>query len=114
MKIMKTKIRTFIAIGALGIIGFTNINAIADNKSLVNAEVVTESEEMLTIEAWMTDANVWTSELKVATTDAEEALEVEAWMTNESYWTSATVVDAVETEETLEVESWMTNLSLWE
>jgi hypothetical protein len=110
---MKTKIKTIIAICALGIIGFTNINATADNKKLVNAEVVTEKEEMLTIESWMIDESFWTSETKVATAEAEEALEIESWMTNESFWTSGETLAAVETEEPLEIESWMTNEDLW-
>lgn len=112
MKIMKTKIRTIVAICVLGIIGFTNINAIADNKSMVNAEVVTEAEEMLTIESWMIDESYWTSETKVSTLEAEAALEIEPWMTNESLWISETEVVG-EVEEALEVESWMIDEGLW-
>jgi hypothetical protein len=47
MKIMKTKIRTLIALIALGIIGFTNINAIADNKRAINTETTNEATELL-------------------------------------------------------------------
>ncbi|OFX62004.1 MAG: hypothetical protein A2066_19470 [Bacteroidetes bacterium GWB2_41_8] len=113
MKIMKTKIRTFIAMSALGIIGITNISATADNKKVFNAGIVAETEEVLNIESWMTEGIYWTSETKVSTFEAEKALEVEAWMTDESFWTSETSVNTVEAEEALEVESWMTDESLW-
>lgn len=83
---MKTKIRTIIGIVALGIIGFTNINATADNKSNVNAEVVMENEKKLPIESWMTEESNWTPETEVDTLKVEEALEVESWMTNEDLW----------------------------
>ncbi len=83
---MKTKIRTIIGMAALGIIGFTNINATADNKSLVNAEVVIEKEEMLTIESWMLDDENWATKTEADTVEVEKALEVEPWMTNESLW----------------------------
>jgi len=83
---MKTKIRTIIGMAALGIIGFTNINATADNKSIVNAEVVIEKEEMLTIESWMLDDENWATKTEVDTLEVEKALEVESWMTNESLW----------------------------
>lgn len=111
---MKTKIKSTLAIAALGIIGFTNINAIADNKKLVNAEVVIETEEVLTIESWMIDESFWASEAKVKTAlEAEEALEIESWMTNESFWTSGETLAAVETEDSLEIEAWMVNEDLW-
>lgn len=83
---MKSKIKTLIAIFALGIIGFTNINAIADNKSMVNAEVVTEKEEMLTIETWMLDENYWESKEVIETLESEDSLQIESWMTDASLW----------------------------
>lgn len=83
---MKSKIKTLIAIIALGIIGFTNINAIADNKSMVNAEVVTEKEEMLTIETWMLDENYWESKEVIETLESEDSLQIESWMTDASLW----------------------------
>ena len=111
---MKTKIRTMIAISVLGMIGFTNISAIADNKRATNnTEAVAESDKMLTIESWMTDEDYWTSEAQVNAVEAEEALQIESWMTNESYWTSETEVIAIEADEPLTVESWMTDESLW-
>jgi len=83
---MKAKIKTLIAIIALGTIGITNINAIADNKSMVNAEVVTEKEEMLTIESWMIDADYWNSKAVIDSTETEDSLKIESWMINESLW----------------------------
>lgn len=110
---MKTKIRTMIAISVLGMIGFANISAIADNKRAANTEFATESDKMLTIESWMTDEDYWTSEAQVNAVEAEEALQIESWMTNESYWTSETEVIASEADEPLTVEPWMTDESLW-
>lgn len=80
------KIRTVIGIVALGIIGFTNINATIDNKSSVNAEVVIEQDEMLTIEAWMLENENWVTKTEADTLEVEVALEVEPWMTNEDLW----------------------------
>jgi hypothetical protein len=81
MKIMKTKIRTLLAISALGIIGFTNINAIADNKKSLNTEVVTEKEEMLTIESWMTDEAFFNT--AEALTAREANAEIEKYATKQ-------------------------------
>ena len=106
---MKTKIRTLIAIIALGTIGFTNINAIADNKSMANATIVTEKEEMLAIESWMTNENNWLSN---DYSEQENSLAIESWMTNDNYWSPKAVI-ASENEDTLKVEAWMLNESLW-
>jgi hypothetical protein len=110
---MKTKIRTLIGIVALGMVGFTNIHATADNKRTANAGVAIENEESLAIESWMTDESYWTSEANVYAPEQEEALEVESWMTDESYWTSKAKVNVPESEDSLEIESWMLNESLW-
>lgn len=110
---MKTKTRTLIGIVALGLIGVTNINATTiDNKRMANAEVVVETEESLAIESWMTDENLWNSELK-ANNAENEALEIESWMTDESYCTSNSELNSTEAEAALQIESWMTNESLW-
>ncbi len=52
---MKTKISTLIAIFALGIIGFTNINATEDNKKAANEEAATMNSEMLTSRSSLAD-----------------------------------------------------------
>ncbi|MBL7971443.1 MAG: hypothetical protein JNL03_07980 [Prolixibacteraceae bacterium] len=84
---MKTKIRTFIAFIALGVIGFTNINATVDNKNMVsNAVVIEEEEEVLTLESWMTDNDYWISQEVADTTESDDSLRIESWMTNESLW----------------------------
>ncbi len=107
---MKSKTRTLIGIVALGLVGITNINATTvDNKRMANAEVVTENEESLAIESWMTDENYWTSESKVN----DETLEIESWMIEDTYFTSANEVNVIENEKSLEIESWMVNESLW-
>lgn len=108
---MKSKISTLIAISALGIIGLTNINAIADNKSMARAEVVTEKEENLTIESWMTNENYWSSN---DLAEREHSLTIESWMTDENNWTSGKVAEKPESDDSLKIESWMTNEGLWE
>ncbi len=111
---MKTKIRTLIAIFALGFIGFTNINAISDHKSMLNAALATEQEEQLTVEPWMIDEDYWTPEATFTNAEAEESLEMESWMTNESLWNPSDEVDTLASEKALKVESWMTSESIWE
>lgn len=83
---MKTKIRTLIAIFALGTIGFININATADNKRMVSVEIAAEQEEMLTIESWMINNDNWESQVVTDTLESDDSLRVESWMTNESLW----------------------------
>ena len=83
---MKTKIRTIIGIVALGTVGFININATADNKREVNANVVTEAEKSLTIESWMLESENWSAKTEPDTVEVEKALEVEAWMLDEKLW----------------------------
>jgi len=53
---MKTKIRTNIAILALITIGFININAIADNKKLVNVDVNSAKAETILDESLITES----------------------------------------------------------
>lgn len=83
---MKTKIRTIIGIVALSAIGFTNINATADNKREVNANVVIEKEESLTIESWMLENAKWDAKTETDTLKVEKSLKIEAWMIEESLW----------------------------
>ena len=77
---MKTEIRTFIAVVALGLIWFTNINATTDHKSEINANVVTETEESLTIESWMLENTSLNTKTEVDTIEVEKTLEIESWM----------------------------------
>ena len=58
---MKTKINTLLALCALAFIGIININATADNKKIVNSEVVTEKAEMVTIETGISEKNLFYS-----------------------------------------------------
>lgn len=83
---MKTKIRTIIAIFALGTIGLINIHAISDYKKTTSDEFATESEQTLNVESWMTDANIWAPKVVVDKIDNEKTLQIESWMTNESLW----------------------------
>jgi len=111
---MKTKIRSLIAIIALGTIGITNINAISDHKHLLNAEFDNGQDQQLSIESWMINESNWTSEAIFTNADAEESLEMESWMTNESLWTPSDEVDTLVSEKALQVESWMISESIWE
>jgi hypothetical protein len=95
---MKTKIRTFIGLVALGLVGFTNMNATAGNKE-VSTFISVEEEKNLGIEAWMLDNDLWKerSEAKATVNETEKALEVESWMINEDLFkaeASLTVKDA--------------------
>lgn len=80
---MNTKIRTFTGIVVLGIIGFANINAAALPKEVSNFSVVREQEEMLTIESWMLESELWAPKSEIETMEPEKELEVEGWMTNQ-------------------------------
>jgi len=71
---MKTKIRTLIAISALGMIGFTNTNATAgNNKKVACTEVCSENMETMNIESLNTDEAFIASaeELTAMETDAQ-------------------------------------------
>lgn len=87
---MKTKTRTFIGIVALGIIGFTNINATAGNIE-ISAYTVAEVEESLTIESWMLENELFTesTQTKAEVVEVEKALEIESWMIDENFFQNA-------------------------
>lgn len=106
---MKTKTRTFIAIVALGIIGFTNIDATAGNLDR-NVYFAAEVEESLTIESWMLENDLFTESAKTMA-EAEESLTIESWMLESDLFTESAKLKAevAETEKALEIESWMTN-----
>ena len=55
---MKTKISTLALLAALGIIGLTNINAIADNSKTVNAESASAGIEILASAALMNETTL--------------------------------------------------------
>lgn len=103
-EIMKTKIRTIIAILALGTIGITNIHATTDNRRIATMDFAIESEQALNIESWMTSPATWNS---------EETLTVEDWMTDPKIWNAPVVADTTDQEPALQVESWMTDESVW-
>lgn len=72
---MKMKTRTIIAIFALGTIGFTNINAIADEKKLINTEATSDKAELLSLESWMTDKAIVYSAEAFSNKDAADEIE---------------------------------------
>ncbi|HET6556550.1 MAG TPA: hypothetical protein VFG54_04500 [Prolixibacteraceae bacterium] len=100
---MKTKTRTFIGIVALGIIGFTTINATAGNREMKAYNVI-EAEESLSIESWMLKNDLFTvpAESKTDTAEAEKALIIESWMTDENFFTEAESYTAEGTDEEIE------------
>lgn len=88
---MKTKIRTFIGIVALGLFGFVNINAAFVNTAAFDTKrVVTnvepESEESLAIESWMLEEVNWTPKTSIDTAETDKVLSVEAWMTDQNFF----------------------------
>lgn len=101
---MKTKIRTLIAIVAMGILGLANINATANNKS----NEVSEADESLTIETWMLENENWNTKTETCLVDSEQNLVVEAWMIeNENF------LNQYLQEQKLEIEPWMTDEALF-
>lgn len=72
---MKTKIKTIIAMAALGMIGFININAVADNKKIVNSEVVNENMEMSNMGSWISEQTLIYSAEEFSDMDIQEEIE---------------------------------------
>ena len=105
---MRTKIKTFIAIVALGIFGLANINATANNKSKVNYNVVSETEKSLTIESWMLENEFWNTKTECNSAESEKALEVEAWMIADEKFLNQFMM-----EKKPEIEPWMTDVALF-
>lgn len=105
---MRTKIKTFIAIVALGIFGLANINATANNKSKTSAIVVSETEKSLTIESWMLKSEYWEARSESNLAESEKSLEVETWMITDEKFLAQFL-----TEQKLEIEAWMTDVALF-
>lgn len=82
---MKTEIRTFIGIAALGLIGFVNINANGDDKREVKANVVTEKEVVVTKELKTVENETRTSKSVIENTESEKALEGAVCMNSEDF-----------------------------
>lgn len=72
---MKTKIRTNLAILALATLGLININAIADNKKLVNVDINSTKTETVFNESWMTESSIAYSAEAFSYRDAIEEIE---------------------------------------
>jgi len=106
---MKTKIRTFMGIVALGLFGLVNINATSDYKSEINAKLVSETEGSMTIESWMLENDFFSPKTKVETVEST----IESWMLENEYFLPNTKVEREESEKALEVETWMTNDELF-
>lgn len=105
---METKVKTFIAIVALGIFGLANINAKANNKSKVSYSVVSETEKSLSIESWMLENELWNPGTDSNLAETEKALEVEAWMIADEKFLAQFLK-----EQKLEIEPWMTDVALF-
>ncbi len=105
---MKAKIKTVIAIVALGIFGLSNISATANIKSKVNSNVVSEVEKSLNIETWMLENEFWNTMTDFNMAESEKALEVEAWMIADEKF-----LNQYMKERKLEIEPWMTDVALF-
>jgi len=105
---MKTKIKTFIAIVALGIFGLANINATANNKSKISSNIVSGTENSLAIESWMIDNAYWNTKTECNTAESEKVLDIEAWMIADEKFLSQHLKDLK-----LSVEPWMTDEALF-
>jgi len=81
---MKTEIRTFIGIAALGLIGFVNINAIGDDKREVKANV-TEKEVVVTKELKTVENETRTSKSEIENAESEKAMEGAVCMNSEDF-----------------------------
>jgi hypothetical protein len=108
VKIMKTKIKTFIAIAAFGIFGLANVDATAGNKSKANGIVVSETEKSLTVESWMLKSEYWETRSESSLAESEKALEVEAWMLKDEKFLTQFLK-----EQKQEIEPWMTDVALF-
>jgi len=82
---MKTKIRTFIGIAALGLIGFVNINATGDGKREVKANVVSEKQVVLKKESKTVENETQVSKAEIDNTESEIALEAGTYLTSEDF-----------------------------
>lgn len=80
---MKTKIRTFIAMVALGVIGLANINATTDTKREVTTNVGTGKAESLTMESGMFGDIYKTIMSQNVTMESEKELELQTGMTED-------------------------------
>ncbi len=102
---MKSKIKTFTAIVALGIISIANVNATGNNKSKV---IVSEIEKSLMVEPWMLNNEYWEASLETNTFESEKVLEVEPWMLTDENFLSQN-----QKEQKLVIEFWMTDASFF-
>jgi hypothetical protein len=93
----------------------------AVDSSIANTAVVAEAEsspffiepaadEMLEVEAWMTDDVHFGAFSSIFEPAIESGLELEDWMKDESHFSSRF---AVEREEELKLEAWMTDDAYW-
>jgi len=98
---MKTKIKTLLAIFALGFIGIININAIAAGKRSANTEVTAANDEMLAIKTWMNDKSLYYSAEEFSAKDVDK--EIEKYATEQAL---------IEKEANLATESWINGKDL--
>lgn len=109
---MKTRIIHLPALAIFALIIFAgNVNANENKAKASSHEAIVETS--LTIENWMTDANVWTINSALnSLNEADAELEMESWMTDEKTWKVAHS-ELVENEGQLSLENWMINSSYW-
>ncbi|HYQ57391.1 MAG TPA: hypothetical protein VEP89_08575 [Draconibacterium sp.] len=72
-------------------------------------------ESSLSLEAWMTDENIWnTTDNFIYTEEQEAALNIESWMTDSDVWSTASEWANQVEEPSLNIEAWMTDEYTWE
>lgn len=71
-----------------------------------------ETEKEMTIENWMMDENSFTSMLSIEA-ETENPLQIESWMTDENNFSSLTALTVTETEAKLATENWMLNENIF-
>lgn len=84
---------------------------IANQLYRANEVFITEAEETMEVESWMTEEANFAPAVNFNTVETEESLEIEDWMTIEEFFNSPEVMESAEP--ALDVESWMTDASLF-
>jgi hypothetical protein len=75
--------------------------------------LITETEEALELEDWMTDETSFDVYPMSVQPEPEEALNLEDWMIDETYFNPFAFQVMAETESELELENWMTSDEVW-
>jgi len=92
---------------------FTEFKSSSTEADVYTSNFDVETEEALTLEAWMTDEASFDVYAQYVQAEKEEALEVEDWMIDEATFNHWSFQFAEETESPLELDDWMTSEEVW-